>query len=110
VNSALERGKRGERELVSLLRDLTGWPVRRALGNGRHDDAGDLHGLPDCVAQVKNYADITRAIREALDELPTQQAIAGTPYGVALVRRPGGRWIAAMDVPMFVSLLREATG
>jgi hypothetical protein len=110
VNSALERGKRGEREAVNLLADLSGWPVRRALGLGRHEDAGDVIGLPQCVVQIKSYSDVLRGIREALDELPVQQANAGAAYAAALIRRPGGRWIVVMTPEMLVTLLREATG
>lgn len=103
------KGDRAELELARSLADLTGWPVRRRLGAGRSDDAGDLDGLPDTCAQVKAYRDITRAIRETLDELPTQQANAGTTFGVGFVRRPGGRWFAVLTLDQLATLLREAT-
>ena len=108
INPAKAKGDRAELEVARMIADLTGWPVRRKLGAGRADDAGDLDGIPDCTAQVKNFADITRAIREAVDDLPTQRANAGTTHAVAFVRRPGGRWVAVMDVPTWCTWAREA--
>jgi hypothetical protein len=107
---AKTKGDRGELEVARILADKTGWPVRRRLGAGRTDDTGDLDGVPLTTVQTKNYRDITRAIRETLDELPGQQANAGTPFAIGLVRRPGGRWFACMTIDQVCSLLREATG
>lgn len=103
------KGDTAELEAARLLADRTGWPVRRRLGAGRADDCGDLDGIPDSCVQVKNYRDITRSIRETLDELPAQQANAGTPYAFGLIRRPGGRWFAVLDLDNLCALLREAT-
>lgn len=108
MNSAA-KGKRAERELVGLLADLTGWPVRRRLQEGRQDDAGDLEGLPDCCAQVKDWAEPLEAESQALRELPDQLAASGCTFGVAFIRHRGGRWVAAMTPDMFCALLREAT-
>ena len=108
TNPAKAKGDRAELEVARMIADLTGWPVRRKLGAGRADDAGDLDGIPDTCVQVKNYRDISRALREALDDLPTQQANAGTTFAVAFVRRPGGRWIAVMDVETWATWAREA--
>lgn len=108
MNRALERGKRAEREVVALIAEYSGWTVRRRLA-GRGDDCGDLEGLPNCTIQVKSYVDITRALREALEELPGQQAIAGTKFAAAFIRRPGGRYVAVLEPHQFLDLLREAT-
>jgi hypothetical protein len=108
VNRSLERGKRAEREVVALVAALTGWEVRRRLA-GRSDDVGDLEGLPDCTVQVKSYVDITRAMNEALLGLPAQQTAARTRYAAAFIRRPGGRYVVAMEPSQFLDLLREAT-
>src|SRR5512139_4136879 len=103
------KGDKYELEAARQLADLTGWPVRRKLGAGRSDDTGDLDGVPQCCVQVKAYRDITRAIRECLDELPQQQANAGTPFGFGYIRRPGGRWFAVLTDEQIAALLREAT-
>lgn len=109
AHPAKRKGDNAELEVARLLADLTGWPVRRKLGAGRTDDSGDLVGIPDSTCQVKNYRDITRAINECLTELPQQQANAGTPYAFGLIRRPGGRWFAVLDLDNLCALLREAT-
>ena len=102
------KGSSGEREIAALINQLTGWPVRRKLGAGRADDSGDLDGIPSTTAQVKNYADIGRGIREALHDLEQQRLNAGTTHAVAFIRRPGGRWIAVMTVEQWATLAREA--
>lgn len=108
TNPQKAKGDRAEREIAALLADLLGFGVRRKLGAGRADDTGDLDGLPDCTAQVKNYADLARAIREGLTGLETQQVNAGTTHGVLFVRRPGGRWIAVQTVDQWATTYREA--
>lgn len=108
TNTAKRKGDAAELEIARILADLTGWPVRRKLGAGRADDAGDLDGIPNTVAQVKNYRDVVRAINDAINDLPAQRANAGTTHAVAFIRRPGGRWIAVMDMPTWATWAREA--
>lgn len=103
------KGDRAEREIAGLLADLTGWPVRRRYREGVADDCGDLDGLPDCVAQVRHWADVLEAERTAIVDVERQRAEAGVPFAVALIRHRGGRWVAAMTPEMFAALLREAT-
>jgi hypothetical protein len=102
------KGDRAELEVAALLTGLLGIPVRRKLGAGRTDDCGDLDGLDDWTIEVKNRpGDIVRALREGLDDAAREQANAGTTFGVALVRRPGGRWVAAMSLEQFATVVRE---
>jgi hypothetical protein len=108
TNSAKRKGDAAELEAAKLLADLTGWPVKRKLGAGRAEDTGDLYGVPDATVQVKAYRDITRALREALNECPKQQANAGTTFGFSMIRRPGGRWFVAMTPEQAMTMLREA--
>lgn len=108
MNSSKSKGDRAEREIAALVNSLTGWPARRKLGAGRLDDAGDIDGIPDCTAQVKDFADIGRAVREALHDLEQQRLNAGTTHAVAFIRRPGGRWIAVQTVEMWATSHREA--
>jgi hypothetical protein len=109
TSTAKRKGDAAELEIARLLTEHLGGTIRRRLGAGRRDDTGDLDGLTDTTVQVKNYADITRAIREGLDSSTTQQANAGTPFGVCFIRRPGGRWFAALTIEQFCALYREAT-
>lgn len=101
------KGDAAEREIAAILTDHLGVDVKRALGAGRQDDIGDLH-IADVTAQVKAYRDIARAINDGLDDLDRQQANACTIFGVVFVRRPGGRWIAVMDVERWATMYREA--
>ena len=103
TNPSKKKGDRGELEIAGILTDQLGTRVRRKLGAGRADDTGDLDGLTDTVAQVKNFKDITRAMSEALHDLPTQQANAGATFAVAFIRRPGNRWAAVMTCLLYTS-------
>lgn len=102
------KGDRAELEVARLLHDLTGWPVRRKLGAGRTDDEGDLEGVPDCVIQVANWADVNRAIRQKPLEAEQQRANAGATFAVTLVRLRGGQWRAIMTVDQLATWMREA--
>lgn len=103
------KGRKAELELSAVIADLTGWPVTPRLQEGRRVDAGDLVGLPDCCAQVKNTARPLDAETDALRELPAQREASGCTFAAAFIRHRGGRWVVAMDLPMFCTLLREAT-
>ena len=109
TNPQKSKGDAAEREIATLINALTGWPVRRKLGAGRLDDAGDLDGIPDTCAQVKNYRDIGRAIREAMYDLEDQRQHAGTTHAVAFIRRPGGNWIAVQTLEQWATTAREAS-
>jgi len=106
-NPQKTKGDSAEREIAKLLDDQLGTGVRRKLGAGRADDTGDLDNLPDCTAQVKNYTDILRAIREGLAGLETQQTNAGTKHAVLFVRRKGGQWIAIQTLEQWTTMYRE---
>lgn len=107
-NPNKRKGDSAEREVATLLSDGLGFKVRRKLGAGRADDTGDLDGLPDCTAQVKNYQDIARAIREGLAALEVQQKNSGTIYGVLFVRRRGGTWIAVQTLDQWMTSFRDS--
>jgi hypothetical protein len=108
TNSSKAKGDRAELEVQGILRDLLGVPARRALGAGRADDVGDIHGVPDTVIQVVNRKDVARGLREKLPESERQQAVAGATFGCSFVRMPGGRYVVAMTPEQFACLWREA--
>lgn len=108
TNSSKAKGDRAELEVQGILRDHLGVPARRALGAGRLDDVGDIHGVPGLVVQVANYQDVVRAIREKVPECERQQAVAGAPFGATFVRRRGGEYVVVMSVDQFCALYREA--
>lgn len=106
--AAKNKGSKAEREVAAILHDLLGVDARRTLA-GHADDIGDLSGVLDTVIEVKNYADVGRAVREGLDELVKEQANAGAAYGACFVRRPGGRYFVCLTPEMWSDLWREAT-
>lgn len=107
-NPAKRKGDRAELEVQGILRDLLGVPARRALGAGRKDDIGDIHGVPDTVISVANYADINRAIREKLGDVERQRAVANATFAAMFVRRIGGSYVVCMTPEMFATFWREA--
>ncbi|MCG3189304.1 MAG: hypothetical protein LKCHEGNO_01624 [Burkholderiaceae bacterium] len=53
------KGKVGEREIGALIRDLTGWEVRRRVR--QHEGDADLEGIPGWCAESKRHARAGRA-------------------------------------------------
>jgi hypothetical protein len=47
----------------------------RKFGAGRHDDVGDLDGLPETVVQVAAWSDVLRAVREKLIDAERQREL-----------------------------------
>ena len=91
-----------------MLRDCLGVPARRALGAGRKDDIGDIHGVPRTVIQVADYKDIATAVREKPKECETQQSRAFAAFGATFIRLRGGDYRVVMTPEQFFSLWREA--
>lgn len=107
-NPQKRRGDRAEIEVQGILRDLLGVPARRALGAGRKDDVGDIHGVPDTVVQVANYTDLSRAVREKLPESERQRENAGAAFAATFVRRYGGSYVVVLTPEQWAALWREA--
>lgn len=108
ANSAKAKGDRAELEVQGILRELLGVPARRALGAGRLDDIGDIHGVPDTVIQVVNYKDIARGIREKVPESERQREIAGADFAATFVRLPGGKYVVVQSPAQWATMWREA--
>lgn len=112
ANPSKRKGDRAELEAAALLADLLGVDCRRKLGAGRTDDTGDLDAPPGSVLdgwclEVKNYRDVLAAIRDGMADSEREQANSRRPFGAALIRRPGGRWMVAMTVEQFAAVVRE---
>ena len=107
TGSAKRKGDAAELEIAGLIIDELGWPIRRLLGAGRTDDVGDLDGIPDTVAQVANWADALRAIREKPEAAERQRANAHATFAVSFIRLRGGVWRAVMTVPQWATYARD---
>jgi hypothetical protein len=113
ANSAKRKGDRAELEVQGILRDLLGVPARRALGAGRKDDVGDIHGVPDTVIQVVDYAPkyLANALREKPLECERQTLnVAGSSaaFGATFVRLRGGDYRVVMTPEQWAAMWREA--
>lgn len=92
-----EKGKRGELELVHLLRDFYGYPVRRGYVF-QHES--DLVGLPGVHVECKRkekiniYTDYKQAVREA------EKRSDGVP--VVFHRRSNEDWLVIMGLSDFM--------
>ena len=53
------KGQTGEREIAAIIRDLTGWNVRRKVR--QHEGDSDLEGVPGWTVEVKRHAEASRA-------------------------------------------------
>jgi hypothetical protein len=119
-NPSKRKGDRAELEVQGLLRDLLGVPARRALGAGRKDDVGDIHGVPDTVIQVADWKDALRAVREkpleAEDQRLRYATVAragngvefGPCFAATFVRLRGGDYRVVMTPEQWATLWREA--
>ena len=108
VNSNKQKGARAELEIARLIYDQLGIPVRRKLGAGRADDTGDLHGIPNTAAQVANWTDALRAVREKPIAAEQQRANADALFAVSFIRTRGGIWRAVLTVEQWATYSREA--
>jgi len=92
-----------------MIRDHLGVPARRALGAGRKDDIGDIHGVPDTVIQVVNWQNVTDAVRSKPLEAEQQRLNADASIAASFVRLKGGDYRVVMTPEQFFYLWREAT-
>ena len=107
VNPQKRKGDQAERELATLLADHLGITIRRKLGAGRQDDTGDLAGIPNTIAQVANWTDALRAIREKPEAADRQRGNAAATYAVTFIRLRGGLWRAVLTIDQWATYARE---
>jgi len=86
------KGKTGEREIAAIVRDLTGWDVKRRVR--QHDGDSDLEGIPNFTPEVKRHATATRADVREWWKQAAEQAIAENRIPVLFYRRDRDEWRA----------------
>ena len=76
-----EKGKRGEREVVTLLKDHLGDDLefKRNLRDQCHDGGMDILGLPDWAIEVKNYKEATPSLIRGWWYQTVDEAIKASP-------------------------------
>jgi hypothetical protein len=108
VNRSKQKGTAAETALCRWLGIEADHVVHRNPPSG-NKDIGDLtvfinpYTTADkVVVEVKNMADVARAINEGIAELDAEKANAGTSHGVLVVKRRGkgdpGEWLAIRRV------------
>ena len=109
MHPSKRKGDRAELEAAGMIADLLGYHVERKLGAGRREDVGDLHGLPDTVVQVANWADTSAAARAKPAEAERQRVNDGATFAATFVRFRGGTWRVVLTPEQWATLWREAT-
>lgn len=120
------KGKAGEREAAELVRDLTGWDVRRRVR--QHAGDSDLQGVPGWAVEVKRHrtaqaGEVARwwaqAVAQAGDLLPVllyradrAEWRARWPLACLLVHQTadawrGVEWTADTSVQAWAAVARE---
>lgn len=114
--SAMQRtkGAAGEREIAAIIRDLTGWEVRRRVRN--HAGDSDLTGIPGWSVEVKQHKAATRAEiaawrRQACTQATTprdeaSEGKANVCIPVLFFRRDRDDWRAVWPVAVGLKLQR----
>ena len=126
--SAMQRNKgaSGEREIAALVRDLTGWDVRRRVR--QHAGDSDLEGVPGWSVEVKRRASATRsdiagwwrqAVTQAAGALPvlfyrldreSWRAVWPVAVGLTIQRAEmwaGYEWAADSSVEAWAAVARD---
>lgn len=105
-NPQKRRGDAAEREAADLISSLLDIPARRALGAGRQDDIGDIHGIPGHAIQVASWKDVSRAALVKPREVEQQRQNAGAPHASTFVRFRGGNWRVVLTPEQWAALAR----
>lgn len=122
------KGQSGEREIAAILRDVTGWEIRRRVR--QHDGDTDLEGVPGWAVEVKRHKTAkpgevaawwAQAVSQAKDGIPVlfyradgQRAwSAVAPLAVILKMQKAEmwgdemKWAATLSVEGWAAVARE---
>lgn len=113
MSAEKRKGDAFERDVVRVFNEY-GFPhAERALGLGRHDDRGDVAGVPGFLIEAKNCARLELAtwVDEAVREVIANGVRAGELLvPVVVVKRrgkPADYAYAVMPLQPFVRLIRD---
>ena len=107
-NPQKRKGDKAEREAAELLTEVTGFECKRNLSAGIPGDVGDIYGIPNCVIQVCDWKDKSRACLVKPREVETQRENARVDFATTMVRFRGGQWRHVLTPEQFNTLLQAA--
>jgi hypothetical protein len=112
-NPQKRKGDRAELEVQGICREELGVYARRALGAGRKDDVGDIHGVPSTVVQVVDSVELGKYLRRKPDEaerqrLELERLTGEAAFAVTFMRLRGGDYRCVQTPSQFFALWREA--
>ncbi|CAG9273336.1 conserved hypothetical protein [Paraburkholderia unamae] len=96
------KGGSGEREIAALVRDLTGWDVRRRIR--QHEGDSDIEGVPGWCMEVKRHARATRSDVRGWWEQTNRQAAAAGLQPVLFFRCDRDEWRAVWPVSALLAI------
>ncbi|SAL76546.1 hypothetical protein AWB68_05010 [Caballeronia choica] len=96
------KGGDGERELAALVRELTGWDVRRRVR--QHEGDSDVEGIPGWCCEVKRHARATRADLRCWWAQTARQAAACAQRPVLFYRLDRDCWRALWPVAVLADV------
>lgn len=96
-----EKGKRGEREIASLLREY-GYDARRGVQYKGGQDSPDVIGLPGTHIEVKRTERLN-----LYDALTQSKADAGDDMPIVLHRKNNAEWVVIQPLSDWINLFRS---
>ena len=96
-----EKGKRGEREVASLLREY-GYDARRGVQYKGGQDSPDVIGLPGTHIEVKRTERLN-----LYDALSQSKADAGDDMPIVLHRKNNSEWVVIQPLSDWINLFRS---
>ena len=96
-----EKGKRGEREVASILREY-GYDARRGVQYKGGQDSPDVIGLPGTHIEVKRTERLN-----LYDALSQSKADAGDDMPIVLHRKNNSEWVVIQPLSDWINLFRS---
>ena len=94
-----EKGKRGEREVVTMLKDLLGdeYVFKRNLLDQCHDGGMDILGLPNWAIEVKNYKEATPSLIKGWWAQTCEEAVKASRHPVLFWKQARRPWMVVVS-------------
>ena len=96
-----EKGKRGEREIASILREY-GYDARRGVQYKGGQDSPDVIGLPGTHIEVKRTERLN-----LYDALSQSKADAGDDMPIVIHRKNNAEWVVIQPLSDWINLFRS---